>query len=89
VYQIILDARARSQFRKLDNTVAQRILEKLKWLTENIDALELVALTGPWAETFKLRIGSYRVIYILDRPKQTIIVVHVGHRSEVYKHSGD
>ncbi|MEP7355720.1 MAG: type II toxin-antitoxin system RelE/ParE family toxin [Anaerolineales bacterium] len=87
MYQIVLEARARSQFRKLDKSIAQRILEKLNWLAENADSLELQALAGPWAETFKLRIGSYRVIYILDRPKQTIVVVHVAHRSEVYKHS--
>jgi len=32
----------------------------------------------------KLRVGDYRVIYEFDRESRIIIIVRVGHRSEVY-----
>ena len=32
----------------------------------------------------KLRVGDYRVIYEFDRELQVIIIIRVGHRSEIY-----
>ena len=32
-----------------------------------------------------LRVGSYRVIYQVDRKAQTVLVTKIGHRSEVYE----
>ncbi|MCR4406590.1 MAG: type II toxin-antitoxin system RelE/ParE family toxin [Anaerolineae bacterium] len=42
-------------------------------------------LTGEWKGLFKLRIGSYRAFYTINRSEQQIIVHLVKHRREVYK----
>lgn len=40
-------------------------------------------LTG--REGWRLRVGDYRVLYDIDDVKQTITIVHVGHRRDVYR----
>ena len=36
-------------------------------------------------EGWRLRVGDYRVLYDIDDVKQTITIVHVGHRRDVYR----
>ena len=36
-------------------------------------------------EGYRLRVGDWRVIYVLKQQIVTVIVVGVGHRSEVYE----
>jgi mRNA interferase RelE/StbE len=62
VYDLELIPEARDDLKELDKTVAQRILNKLHWLTENFDALTPEPLTGDWSGLFKLRIGDYRAL---------------------------
>lgn len=34
---------------------------------------------------YRLRIGNYRVIYSVDGKKLVVLVIHVGHRKDVYR----
>ena len=40
-------------------------------------------LTG--REGWRLRVGDYRVIYEVNDREQTVVVLHVGHRRDVYQ----
>jgi mRNA interferase RelE/StbE len=69
----------------MDETVAKRIRAKILALAQNPNAPKnsVKKLTG--VEGYRLRVGDWRVIYTLKRQALTVIVVRVGHRSEVYK----
>jgi len=41
-------------------------------------------LTGT-ASTYRIRIGDYRVVYIVDDGIRVVTVTRVGHRKEVYR----
>lgn len=41
-------------------------------------------LAGP-AVLFRVRQGDYRIIYVVDDAHETIEVIKVGHRREVYR----
>lgn len=71
--------------KRLDASIAQRVLRKLRWLAENLDNTKPEALTGQWSGIFKLNIGDYRMLYTFNKTTQHIIVHFVKHRSEVYK----
>ena len=43
-----------------------------------------VKLTGLDA-TYRIRIGNYRVVYIIDDSIRIVTVTRVGHRKEVYR----
>ncbi len=40
-------------------------------------------LTG--REGWRLRVGDYRILYDVDDGTQTVTVVHIGHRRDVYR----
>jgi mRNA interferase RelE/StbE len=36
------------------------------------------------SEAWRIRVGDYRVIYEIDDSSHAVLVVHVGHRRDVY-----
>ncbi len=85
MYDVVFSDRAQSDVRRLDRATAQRVIGKLRWLAENFEATKLTALTGPDQGRFRLRVGDYRVVYVVDRKKREIEVYRVQHRREVYR----
>jgi mRNA interferase RelE/StbE len=57
----------------------------VNWLAQNLETAKLEALTGDFAGLFKLRIGSYRVLYEILREEQIIVIHAIGHRREIYR----
>jgi len=70
---------------RISKPVAQRILTKIRWLSENYDSVTPQPLTGQWEGVFKLRVGDYRVLYKYDSDESTITVHLIRHRREVYR----
>lgn len=83
-YQLILSDQAKSDFRHLDRTVAQRILDRLQRLAETVEETPHVALKGRLRGAYRLRIGNYRAVYMLEHSKRKVVVLEVGHRSSIY-----
>jgi mRNA interferase RelE/StbE len=85
-YSVEFSAEAERDISQLDKAVAQRLLNRIKWLTENIDHTRLEALQGKrWKGLFKLRVGDYRVLFAVNHGRKLIIVHLVGHRREIYE----
>ena len=84
-YGVEFRQEAVDRLRHLDKAVAQRILRRLRWLSDNLDTVTPEVLTAELKGLFKLRVGSYRVIYEINRRERLIIVHLVGHRRDIYK----
>jgi mRNA interferase RelE/StbE len=69
----------------LDAPVARRIADKIQWLAEHVDQIQPEALTGPFANLFKLRVGDWRVLYTTDPVQHTVTIHVIANRSKVYK----
>jgi mRNA interferase RelE/StbE len=76
---------ANDDLRRLDKPVAQRILHKLKWLSQNFNDLTPEKLTGELSGLYKLRVGSYRVIYVADQEQHQLVIHLIAHRRDIYK----
>jgi mRNA interferase RelE/StbE len=63
------------------------IKEKLLILAENPAVLknDIKKLTGTKEDYYRLRIGSYRIIYEKRDKELIILVVRIGHRREIYQ----
>ncbi len=85
MYQIIILPAALKDLKKLDRQTAQKITDKLSWLSENLEKMSHQPLKGTLSDLFKLRVGNWRVIYDIDHSKKIITVHRIGHRREVYK----
>jgi mRNA interferase RelE/StbE len=64
--------------------IQSRIVKKIDWLAVNFDNITPLGLTGDLAGCYKLRVGDYRVIYELNDLEEQLIIVRIGHRSEIY-----
>ena len=83
--EVALTPTAEEDLRRLDAPVADRVIEKLRWLAENADTVRVERLSGRWRGVCKLRVGDYRVIYTRDSAARQIVVHFVRHRSAVYR----
>jgi mRNA interferase RelE/StbE len=76
---------ASRELERLDPAVARRIVDRIRWLAENIEHIKPEPLKGDLAGFFKLREGDYRVVYELLGKERFVVIHSVGHRSTIYK----
>lgn len=86
-YQIEIKSKVAKQLKKLPNDIRDRINEKILELAENPRPSGVVKLEGS-NDTYRIRVGSYRVLYDIFDDVLLISVIRVGHRREVYKDDG-
>ena len=85
MWRVEFKQQALHELRGLETVIAQRVVSKAKWLSENIEQITPQPLSGSFHGLFKLRVGDYRVIYSVD-PNKLVLTVHMlGHRREIYR----
>lgn len=76
--------KSEKQFKKLDNQIKGRVLEKLDfWCKSDSPLLFAENLHDFELGSYRFRIGDYRVTF--DVEEETIVVLAVGHRRDIYK----
>ncbi|MFJ9697675.1 type II toxin-antitoxin system RelE/ParE family toxin [Kitasatospora sp. NPDC101183] len=85
-YAFGFTAHARRQLRAIGQFQAMRILTALTALGDDpfADGPDVKKLTGN-DDLYRLRVGDYRAVYQLRGDVLLVLVVHVGHRREVYR----
>jgi mRNA interferase RelE/StbE len=83
-YSVNFSREAVTSLGRLDKQIAQRILDRIQWLSLNIENVNHAALSGHLRGAFKLRVGDYRVVYELKHKQVVLIIRLIAHRSEVY-----
>jgi len=72
------------EIRKLSPQIQKRLGIKLQWFAGQEDPLKFAEpLTKPADAGYRFRIGNYRVLF--DVEDDTIVILYVQHRREVYK----
>lgn len=86
MYSIEYLREALKELSQLDRATQKIIKEKLDKLAENPETLKnnIKALKGEHQDKYRLRIGSYRIIYKMENEKLIILIIRIGHRKEVY-----
>ena len=83
-YAISYVPSAAKAIRKLDKSVARRLLEAIDGLAADPRPPGFIQLAGGRGE-FRIRVGDYRVVYDVQDGELIILVLRVGHRREVYR----
>ncbi len=86
-YHVAFSKRALKDFKKLDKPTSALILG---WIRKNLEGCtDLRAhgkeLTANHSGEWRYRIGDYRMLADIQDGKLIILMLTVGHRSEVYK----
>jgi mRNA interferase RelE/StbE len=72
-----------ADFFKLPPNVQARIEAKIDRLGFLLHRFPHVRMTG--MDCYRIRIGDYRVLYDFDISEETLLLLAVGHRREVYR----
>ena len=79
-YRIVWSIQASKQLESLDRSVAKRIHEKVGQLYQNPERYVEKIVRNPY---YRLRVGDYRVILDIQNEMVRILILKVGHRSNV------
>lgn len=83
-YKIVYKPAALRALKKLPNTQAQKIVDRTASLGANPYPPGHKKLSSP--EGFlRIRVGDYRVVYLVTDDPKEVLIVRVGHRSEIYR----
>ncbi|MEN8152970.1 MAG: type II toxin-antitoxin system RelE/ParE family toxin [Acidobacteriota bacterium] len=85
MYRLRFLSRAVKDLQRIDPPFQKIIKEKLTILAENPEVLKnnIIALKGE-EKLFRLRVGSYRVIFSKEENELIILIIRIGHRKEIY-----
>ena len=85
-YSVFYEEKAAKELAKIDRPYQLLIKKKIKQLAEDFESMSgnLKPLKGEY-DYFRLRVGSYRVVFHKDTRKIIITIVRIGQRREVYK----
>jgi mRNA interferase RelE/StbE len=87
VYTLKFLGRALQDLKKIDLPFQKIIKEKLLILAENPAVLKnnIKKLNGTKEDYYRLRVGSYRIIYEKRDKELIILIIRIGHRREIYQ----
>lgn len=82
--RILLARSASKDIKKCSPQLRQRIQTKLEFYAEQPDPLQFAkSLKQPADAEYRFRVGNYRVLFDVDG--DTIVILRVQHRREVYR----
>lgn len=82
-YDVKIDRAAAKLLGKLDRPVQARLVAVIATLALDPRPAGMIPLAGH-PGLLRIRFGDYRVVYIVDDEVLVVLVVHLGHRRNVY-----
>ncbi|MGH9500276.1 MAG: type II toxin-antitoxin system RelE family toxin [Terriglobales bacterium] len=82
-YSVVVKSSAQKELDALDDSVFNRIDRKILALVENPRPSGCKKLKG-YKDHWRIRVGDWRVVYIIDDSARRVSVTRVAHRREVY-----
>jgi mRNA interferase RelE/StbE len=84
MYEVLLEAAAERDLRKLPQAEFHRLVARIKALGEEPRPSGCRKITGS-KNDWRIRVGTYRVVYEIDEKGKAVKVMRVRHRREVYR----
>lgn len=84
-WQFDITDTGRTDLDQLGTVTRQRVLEKLRWFTDNFSNITPLPLGGRWRGFFKLRVGDWRIVYEVNYDTRRITVHGIDNRDKIYK----
>ena len=82
-YVVELKSLARKELESLPDTVLTRVVRKIESLAQTPRPVGCKKLRG-YEDQWRIRIGDWRVVYIVDDAAGRVSVTRIAHRSKVY-----
>ncbi len=83
-YSIFFNKKGKKFISGLNQSQRDRIKKKLLSFSENPFTGDIKKVKGK-EDVFRLRIGDYRVLYILDNKEKSIYIAKIDKRGRIYR----
>lgn len=81
--KLLITKKASKELDKIPDALAQKITDKILDLQKKSHPPNSKKLQGN--NNFRLRIGSFRVIYTINKPKKEITILRIADRKTIYR----
>ena len=85
IYSVHLSRQAKRQLRRLPQIAIDSIDTVLQQLAHNPRPRGVVKLAGETGSHWRIRVGSYRVLYEIDERHNLVDVYRIKHRRDAYR----
>jgi len=82
-YKILLKRSAAGELEKIPRKDLERIVAKIRALETNPRPMGCEKLSA--RERYRIRQGSYRIVYEISDEEKTVRIFKIGHRGDVYR----
>jgi len=82
-YTVQVKPSAQRELEALPDDVLPRVLQKMETLRESPRPAGCKKLKG-YKDQWRVRVGAWRVVYIIDDTAKLISITRIAHRREVY-----
>lgn len=82
-YSVLIKRSAEKEMDSLPAAVFDRVVESIRAL--EIDPRPHGSRKLRGMEQFRLRVGTYRILYTVDDDDRLVEIIAVGHRKDVYR----
>jgi len=82
-YRLLFKKSVAKDFRPISQKYVRQILNTIEVLTDDPHAIGYEKLTDQ--ERYRIRCGSYRIIYEVQDDARIVLVVKVAHRRDAYR----
>ena len=82
-YKVLIKPSAVRELESLPKKDRVRVVRRIGMLSDDPRPHGCEKLSGE--EKYRLWQGIYRIVYSIDDPERTVLVMKIGHRREVYR----
>jgi len=83
-YRVEVSATAEKQIKNLQRDDQERVLRAIVLLAHDPRPQGCRKLKG-YENTYRIRLGVFRIIYCIDDERLMVVIIKVGHRKHVYR----
>ena len=83
-FEVRLGAKAQHFLRTCEKEIYERIREKLEKLAEDPFPHDMKRIVGAKEKTFRVRVGDYRILYVVLPDEIIVLVVNIDKRPKAY-----
>lgn len=84
MYKVIIKKEALKELKLLPRIVVVDITKSIEQLSDNPRPAGCKKLKGSKEDLWRIRVGNYRVIYLIEDIVRIVNVRKIGHRKDVY-----
>jgi len=84
-FSIYLSTSSQKFLKKLDEIDYERIIKRLEKLSIDPFPSDAKRIIGRKEKVFRIRVGDFRILYVVYLDKQSILISNIDKRSRIYK----